>query len=103
MESNLSGIQNPMLELTESLTNLTVYPNPATDYVTFEYRLPEYLENTQLSVINAMGKVIHTANLTGYEGQYLWDTRLIKNGIYFYVLKDDNGEIILSGKLAIAK
>lgn len=91
------------LRLTKSLTNLTAYPNPATDYVTFDYRLPEYLESTQLSITDVTGKVIHTKILTGYEGQYLWDTRPIKNGFYFYVLKNDNGEIIISGKLSIAK
>lgn len=97
------NIQNPQLELTKQLTEVQVYPNPARDYVTFEYHLPEYLEHTQLSVTDVTGKVIHTTNLAGYEGQYLWDTRPIKNGFYFYVLKNNKGENIASGKLAIAK
>jgi hypothetical protein len=96
-------INNPLLELTKSSTSIKAYPNPATDYVTFEYKLPEYLGISQLMVTDVRGKVIHTSTLKGYEGQYFWDTRPIDTGFYFYVLKDDKGEIILSGKISIIK
>jgi predicted secreted protein len=96
-------ITNPKLELIKQLSTIQVYPNPATDYVTFEYHLPEYLESSQLTVTDITGKTIHHKTLTGFEGQYLWDTRPIDSGFYFYVLKNDKGEIILSGKISIIK
>lgn len=37
------------------------------------------------------------------EGQYLWDSRQVKKGLYFYTLKDNDGKNIVSGKVSILK
>ena len=95
-------IENPMLELTESLTNLTVYPNPATDYVTFEYELPEYVEQSTIIITSITGKVIQEFEVKDIEGQILWDTRIVENGIYFYALKHSD-KTLTSGKVSIMK
>jgi hypothetical protein len=96
-------LQDAMLELTQSLTDLKVYPNPATTFVTFEYKLPEYLSNAHLIITDVTGKVIHSITLSNFEGQYLWDSRQVKNGLYFYTLKDNDGKNIVSGKVSILK
>jgi hypothetical protein len=49
------------------------------------------------------GSIIKQQLITGYEGQYLWDTRKVENGIYLYVLKNDKGETLTSGKVSILK
>jgi hypothetical protein len=95
-------VEDPMLELTKSLTNLKVYPNPATDYVTFEYKLPEYVEQSTIIITSITGKVIKEFDLKDITGQILWDTRTIENGIYFYALKRGD-KTLTSGKVSIMK
>jgi hypothetical protein len=95
-------VQDAMLELTESLTNLKVYPNPATDYVNFEYELPEYVENTTVVITTMTGKVVKQFDLKDTKGQILWDTRQVENGIYFYALKQGENTLV-SGKVSILK
>lgn len=95
-------VNDAMLELTKSLTNLNVYPNPATDYVTFEYILPEYIEQSTIIITSITGKIIQEFDLKDIEGQLLWDTRAVENGIYFYALKNGD-KTLTSGKVSIIK
>ena len=95
-------VEDAMLELTKSLTNLQVHPNPATDYVTFEYKLPEYVEQSTVIITSITGKVIKEFDINDAEGQLLWDTRTIENGIYFYALKRGD-KTLASGKVSIMK
>jgi hypothetical protein len=95
-------LQDAMLELTKSLTNLKVYPNPATDYVTFDYELPEYVEKSTIIIISITGKVVKEFDMSDIKGQVLWDTRTIENGIYFYALKQGK-TTLASGKVSIMK
>jgi len=95
-------VEDPMLELTESLTNLKVYPNPATDYVNFDYELPEYVRNATVVITTMTGKVVQQFDLKETKGQVLWDTRTIENGIYFYALKQGT-TTLASGKVSIIK
>jgi hypothetical protein len=95
-------VEDAMLELTKSLTNLQVHPNPATDYVTFEYKLPEYVEESTIIITSITGKVIKEFDLKDIAGQILWDTRTIENGIYFYALKRGD-KTLTSGKVSIMK
>jgi hypothetical protein len=95
-------LQGAKLELTKSLTNLKVYPNPATDYVTFDYELPEYVEKSTIIITSITGQIIKEFEVNNIEGQVLWDTRTIENGIYFYALKRGD-KTLISGKVSIMK
>jgi hypothetical protein len=95
-------VEDAMLELTESLTNLKVYPNPATNYVNFDYELPEYVEQATVIITSMTGNVIEEFDINDTEGQLLWDTRTTENGIYFYVLKQGK-TTLASGKVSIMK
>jgi hypothetical protein len=95
-------VQDAMLELTQSLTNFNVYPNPATDYVNFDYELPEYVEQATVIITSITGNVIEEFDIDDTEGQLLWDTRSIENGIYFYALKQGK-TTLASGKVSIMK
>jgi hypothetical protein len=95
-------VQDPMLELTESLTDLKVYPNPATTYVNFDYELPEYIKNATVVITTITGKVVQQFDLKDTKGQVLWDTRTMENGIYFYALKQGT-TTLASGKVSIMK
>lgn len=91
-----------MMELTKQLTSIQIYPNPARDYVTFDYQLPEYVENATIVITTMVGKIVQQFDLNNTQGQVLWDTRQRQNGIYFYALKQGNNTLT-SGKVSIIK
>jgi subtilisin family serine protease len=80
--------------------NITAKPNPARDWAAFDYILPESVTNATLIITDAMGKTVETFNLTGQQGQQVWDTRSIEAGTYIYTLKvagyNTSGKIVLS-------
>jgi hypothetical protein len=91
-----------IFKLTESLTDLKAYPNPATDYVNFDYKLPEYVEKATVIITSITGQVVEEFDIIDTEGQVLWDTRIVENGIYFYALKQGT-TTLASGKVSIMK
>jgi hypothetical protein len=102
LQINTSPSNQAMLALTESLTDLKAYPNPATDYVNFDYKLPEYVEKATVIVTSITGQVVEEFDIIDTEGQVLWDTRIVENGIYFYALKQGT-TTLASGKVSIMK
>ncbi|MEZ4850453.1 MAG: hypothetical protein R3B93_17950 [Bacteroidia bacterium] len=49
------------------------------------------------------GREISSRLISSLEGQWIWDTRSIGNGIYLYELRDEDGEILNQGKIVIQK
>jgi hypothetical protein len=79
-----------------------VYPNPAKDFVVFYYKLNNKEEAKELIISDAIGKPIYTNNLNGINGQHIWDTKKVANGIYIYNLKTSTGRVI-SGQIVVKK
>lgn len=79
--------------------HVTVKPNPASDWVAFDYILPEV--NATLTIQDALGRKIETFVLTGKKGQKLWSTKGFPEGIYFCSLRA--GGYIKTEKLLIRK
>ena len=46
-----------------AIEKLEVYPNPANDFATISYEISEPLNNLQLIISDAMGKVVYTQKL----------------------------------------
>jgi len=80
---------------------ISVKPNPASDWAAFDYTLPDMDETATLQITDMTGKIIETITLSGKQGQKLWDTRPIKAGVYLYTMKA--GIKSLSGKITIIK
>lgn len=81
-----SAAINPAL-LNQALgSNLTVDPNPAREWAAFAYTLPENIGKAVIKITDATGKVVKKVEVNGTQGQYVWDTREIKPGVYFYTL-----------------
>ncbi|MBW6492607.1 MAG: T9SS type A sorting domain-containing protein [Lentimicrobium sp.] len=80
---------------------ISVKPNPASDWAAFDYTLPDMEESATLQITDMTGKIIETFTLTGKQGQKLWDTRPIKPGVYLYTMKSDIKS--LSGKITIIR
>lgn len=80
---------------------VSVEPNPASDWVAFNYTLPDDKSEGVIKISDVSGKLITTLTISGKQGQKVWDTRKIKPGVYFYTLTI-NG-ISKSGKVVISK
>jgi len=79
--------------------NITVEPNPAKSWVTFNYSLPSYISVAKLELSDVNGNRVATFALKQSKGQQVWDIRKVKPGTYIYSLK--NGHLSESGKLII--
>ncbi len=82
-------------------TIVEIHPNPASSWVSFNYKLEGEKPQALLELRDAVGKTIHQAQLIQKQGEYIWDTRHIKAGTYYYSLKTSGG--IKTGKVVIVK
>jgi hypothetical protein len=80
---------------------VNAHPNPASQWVAFNYTLPANAYQGEIKIVDAKGAVIDSFTVTGAQGQQVWDTRSIKPGVYFYTLSV--GEFTKTGKLLINK
>lgn len=81
--------------------NVSAKPNPASEWIGFNFTLPYNQSEGIIKITDVSGKLITTLNITGNRGQKVWDTREIKQGIYFYTLMVDG--ISKTGKIVISK
>jgi hypothetical protein len=88
-------------QLLNDLQNtLVTHPNPAKNFVVFDYSLAA--TDAQISITDVTGKLIHTINLSNTRGETIWDTREVTAGMYFYSV-NANGRSIILGKVIIEK
>ncbi len=81
---------------------VNVMPNPASVYTAFSWELPLLEGEATLTISDVSSKLIEQHTLKTRQGQWIWDTRAIKKGIYLYELKDATGSIA-HGKLVISE
>ncbi len=93
--------KSSILDLTSNMLNINASPNPANNWVAFNYSFPEISTNSIIEIHNAWGILVHVINLTNYQGQVIWDTSNVKPGVYLYTLKSLGTQ--KSGKLIITK
>jgi hypothetical protein len=75
---------NPAL-LNQALgVSCTAEPNPAREWTAFDYTLPETAGKGTIRISDATGRVVKVVEVVGTQGQYVWDTREVKPGVYFY-------------------
>ena len=51
-------------------------------------------------ITDVSGKTIEQKNICTKQGQWIWDVRIIKNGMYLYEVKSDN-QSLGNGKIVI--
>lgn len=95
--------QNPQDLIRTAYYKLNVFPNPAGEYATFRWDLVHLDNPAQLRIIDSFGRELANQMVATKEGHWLWDTRLIGEGMYFYELKTGNGETLNQGKIVIEK
>ena len=80
-------------------TNITAYPNPATNgLVNLAYRYAA--GNATVEIHNLLGQVVYNQKLNEVNGNISIDVSSFKSGIYFYSLKLD-GKKVSTKKLII--
>jgi hypothetical protein len=80
---------------------VTVKPNPAGEWTSFNYKLPYNSTEGIIEITDVSGALIERFTVTGKEGQKVWDTRNIKSGVYFYTINVSGNN--KSGKIVICK
>ncbi len=80
-----------------TLLNVTVSPNPAKAWTTFNFDLPLNVNTVYGSISDVQGKIVHTFQCENR--QYVWNTKNLKNGVYLYTIiagsKTESGKIII--------
>ena len=86
-------------EIDNAEYSIVALPNPANDYVNFNYSLPSKNNTAILTIYNSMGKRLCEVELHDSKGVYTWQTKTLPRGLYLYRFTY-NGKII-SGKITI--
>jgi hypothetical protein len=81
------------------LTRVSVYPNPAKNEITLEADLNS--SNARIELIDITGRVMVSEAFTSE--RITLSLSNIKNGIYFYQISDDKGQILSTNKFVVAK
>ena len=81
---------------------IEVMPNPAQNYTTFKWDFDLLQGNALLKIYEQSGKQIETQVLSSAQGQWVWDTREVSDGIYTYSVTT-NSMLIGSGKVIVKK
>ena len=82
---------------------LRLYPNPARDYFTVYYKVPDALRNSlSLQVKDASGRIVLQHPLPDNAFEYMIDTGILTKGIYTVVLLNSN-RMLKAEKLVIIK
>ncbi|MEZ4773445.1 MAG: T9SS type A sorting domain-containing protein [Bacteroidia bacterium] len=80
-----------------------VYPNPAAGDVRMEWELPPGSRNAEIRVRDIQGREVARQTVSTQEGQWLWDTREMPDGIYLYELRTEAKEVLAQGKIVVKK
>jgi hypothetical protein len=80
--------------------NLSIYPNPTTDWADISYKLPENSTKGKLVVTSTSGQQILTLELSQQQGIVTLNTKQWLAGIYFVVLYTED-EVVEQAQLII--
>src|SRR5690554_664548 len=75
----------------ESLSDLSLYPNPMTDQLSISN--PKNIELNKISIYDITGRLIHTVDLTGMSSEISIDISSLSSATYMVVVYGDNGEV----------
>ena len=88
--------------ITENKTqnlSVEVFPNPATERVNFKYKLPLGQTQGKLTIYNSSGILIRGFDLMAMQGQIVYNTSTLPNGVYFYTVmtegKKETGKFVV--------
>ena len=81
---------------------ITAYPNPANEFIIFEYGSIVNNKVESLTITDMTGKKRFVTNLRPEQHQYIYDPRDINNGTYLYTITTQSGARYI-GKISVQK
>jgi hypothetical protein len=87
-------------EILANTTFSAAYPNPAGNYVSFDYDIPQEVTNAEIMITNLLGAVVYEGSIEGNLGTKRIDVSSLTEGIYFATLKLNN-EVATSQKILV--
>ena len=72
---------------------LTMYPNPASDVLYFDYKLPETIAQATVNVYNYAGMLVQSFIIYGNEGTATQNVSGLSNGLYMFSIISNNTSI----------
>ena len=83
-----------IINTNERKSSLKVYPVPVLDRLTVEFVAPQ-TDEYNVQIYTSSGALVYAAKLIGIKGENLFyiNTNMIAHGMYFMVVKNNNGEI----------
>lgn len=85
----------PTEELSVSLSDMRISPNPFSTEFSLELDLTAPTEQVNISLINTLGQTLQSKNygsLSAGRHQFDWDGTQLSNGVYFIQYRDGNGQ-----------
>lgn len=89
----------PLAIQEQAKPDVSVYPNPADDFLRVQYQVGKGKDNT-FELINLVGATVYQTALSADQTEIQLDLSDIRPGVYFYVLKGD-GEVQMCKKLVV--
>lgn len=81
---------------------IRAYPNPASNFVIFEYNLLKTNGQLILTITTTTGQKLQEIPFNGKSGRYRWETPNVPAGVYIYELTDA-GKSVDVGRIVITK
>ncbi len=78
----------------EQLYVSTIYPNPAVNVITLDYRLLDFNTKASIVIRNVIGSEMGVFHLNSAETNVTMQLDNFSSGIYFYTLQVDGQEIV---------
>jgi len=85
-------------EQVNTISGVSLYPNPAKNEITIETSLTN---NSSIKILDVTGKLVTSRNFTN--NKITLSISNLDNGLYFYNIHDANGNVIHSNKFVVAK
>jgi len=82
-----------------SPATISVFPNPATEYIRFEYA--DLLTESSIEILNPLGKTIAVINELALDGAVVFPLLKMSPGIYFYRLHSKTNRAIKAGRFMV--
>ncbi|MCD4774187.1 MAG: T9SS type A sorting domain-containing protein [Bacteroidales bacterium] len=87
-------------EKTEDILFSNAYPNPANNFVKFDYQFNNNYNNAKVVIYNLLGAKINETLISGMNGTLIINTGEMNQSVYFYSLVVD-GNAVISKKLIV--
>ncbi len=87
-------------EKTEDILFSNAYPNPANNFVKFDYHFKNNYNNAKVTIYSLLGAIINESNISDMNGTLTISIGEMNQGVYFYSLVVD-GNVVVSKKLIV--